>query len=214
MTLPTVPGITTYPPATPAEAQAAEEQLGFTLPDQLRDIWSESNGFELPAGFTMYGTQDIAERNRTWETSRYAPGYVVVGDDSGGRLVVMVASPRSTEAFSTDSGDLQPTNFTLLGQDLLKWIEEGASTEVQDSHAQVALASVDVILERAPAHLRELISLKESLGLQASIGHIKRGLADPPVLLAEGVPYQKYKNRVDRLPAHLRVLISLRPSAL
>lgn len=184
------------------------------LPDALIGLWGLSNGFSLPNGFVLYGADEIVERNRTWESSRYAPGYVVVGDDSGGRLVLMQASRDAIAAFSSDAGDLQPASFTPLGPDLIAWIESGASTEVQDSAGQVALASVDVYLDRSPPDLKDLLTIKSALGIDLSIGDMRRGVSSAPLLLAQGVPYQKFRNRVDRLPAHLQALLSLRPVAL
>jgi hypothetical protein len=34
---------------------------------------------------TVYGVADLAERNATFETAGYCPGFLLIGDDSGGR---------------------------------------------------------------------------------------------------------------------------------
>lgn len=209
-----LPGIVLRPPATPAQVVRAQRQLDLTVPDVVRELWSHSDGFALPGGFVLYSTDEIGERNRTWEAPRYAPGYVVIGDDSGGRLVVMKAAPGSTEVFSSDAGDLEPARFTRLGTDLGAWIESGASTEDAGSRGQVALASVDVYLDRSPDDVKDLLVLKSTLGVELGLGAIKRGLETPPVLLARGVPYQKFQMRVERLPKALQVLVSFRPVAL
>ncbi|MET9655840.1 SMI1/KNR4 family protein [Streptomyces sp. NPDC006510] len=47
-------------------------------------LWRSTPGVLLDNGVHIYGPHLIGERNETFEVSRYAPGWVLVGDDSGG----------------------------------------------------------------------------------------------------------------------------------
>ncbi|MEU6920662.1 SMI1/KNR4 family protein [Streptomyces sp. NPDC046631] len=47
-------------------------------------LWRSTPGVLLDNGVHAYGPQCAGERNETFEVSRYAPDWVLVGDDSGG----------------------------------------------------------------------------------------------------------------------------------
>jgi hypothetical protein len=36
-----------------------------------------------------YGTDELVERNQTWEVDEHAKGYVTIGDNSGGKVFLM-----------------------------------------------------------------------------------------------------------------------------
>ncbi|UNK30959.1 hypothetical protein MNO09_00130 (plasmid) [Bacillus sp. N5-665] len=45
-----------------------------------------TNGFSIGGGLIIYGTDDIIERNETWEVTEYANGYVAIDDDGSGKV--------------------------------------------------------------------------------------------------------------------------------
>ncbi|MFE6663176.1 SMI1/KNR4 family protein [Streptomyces sp. NPDC057697] len=52
-------------------------------------LWRSTPGVLLGNGVHVYGPQSIGERNETFEVPRYAPDWVLVGDDSGGGGLLM-----------------------------------------------------------------------------------------------------------------------------
>ncbi|MFJ9517869.1 hypothetical protein ACIRPK_06320 [Kitasatospora sp. NPDC101801] len=61
----------------------------------------------------------------------YAPGFVLIGDDSGGRGFLLRADgpgPGSA-VFSSDLGDLDPADFDVESTDFASWIESLGPTE-------------------------------------------------------------------------------------
>lgn len=84
------------------EQQVADSFAGFltvqaALASGLKDgpnpsiarLWRSTPGALLPNGVVIYGPHIIRERNNTYEVREYAPDWVLIGDDSGGRGLFM-----------------------------------------------------------------------------------------------------------------------------
>ncbi|KAA2253955.1 hypothetical protein F0L68_31570 [Solihabitans fulvus] len=82
-----------------------------------------SDGLLTAAGTAVYETGAIAERNTTYEVAEYAPGFVLIGDDSGGRGFLVRAGDAATAVFSSDLGDLDPADFQVEAADLAGWLD-------------------------------------------------------------------------------------------
>ncbi|QEI08723.1 hypothetical protein FXN63_24905 [Pigmentiphaga aceris] len=79
-------------PASAADIQAMCEQLGLPATCWLGGFWAAHNGAMLNDLVVIYATDDIAERNQTYDVGTSFPDHVSVGDDSGGRLILMPKS--------------------------------------------------------------------------------------------------------------------------
>ncbi|WP_342440954.1 SMI1/KNR4 family protein [Lysinibacillus sp. FSL K6-0075] len=116
---------TTYPPATDHQILHIENRLICQLPSAYRHVLKESNGLSFTNGVFIYGTEDILERNETWEVAEYAKGYIAIGDDSGGMVFLMAIKAENYRVFAVDGGDMNPQHATLVTSDLCKWRQEG-----------------------------------------------------------------------------------------
>ncbi|MFC8826958.1 hypothetical protein ACFT9I_16640 [Streptomyces sp. NPDC057137] len=74
------------------------------------------------AGIVVYSAGSRVERNVTYEVADYAPEFVLVGDDSGGRGFLVRADDPDSGVFSSDLGDLDPAEFEIEAADLVSWI--------------------------------------------------------------------------------------------
>ncbi|MER5637228.1 hypothetical protein ABT095_09735 [Kitasatospora sp. NPDC002227] len=79
-------------------------------------------GLLTDAGIAVHPAAERPERNETYEVARYAPGFVLIGDDSGGRGFLLRTDDPYSPVFSTDLGDLDPADFTLEAPDLPGWL--------------------------------------------------------------------------------------------
>jgi len=73
-----------------------ELQLGYPLPQQYKDIMTEIDGGEGFVGdqyLILWRVNEIAEFNKEYEVSKYAPGLLLFGSSGGG------------EAFAFDTRD-------------------------------------------------------------------------------------------------------------
>ncbi|MEV4573968.1 hypothetical protein AB0K16_12005 [Nonomuraea jabiensis] len=111
------------PAATPADVTRARAETAMSLPASLLALWSVRDGLLTESGVAVYSAGDIGERNATYEVARYAPGFLLVGDDSGGRGFLVRADDPDSAVFSSGLGDLEPAGFDIVSADLASWIE-------------------------------------------------------------------------------------------
>ncbi|MEU9759089.1 SMI1/KNR4 family protein [Streptomyces sp. NPDC001834] len=92
-------------------------------------LWRSTPGVLLDNGVHIYGPDCLTERNETFEVARYAPHWVLVGDDSGGCGLFMRRHGRDrTRVHRLDLGAIDErieTNGDLMTDDLLGWLRAG-----------------------------------------------------------------------------------------
>jgi hypothetical protein len=109
--------------ATPAELVRAQAETALSFPAPLVALWKVRDGLLTEAGIAVYSAGCIGERNTTYEVAQYAPGFVLIGDDSGGRGFLLRADDPGSAVFSSDLGDLDPADFDVESMDFASWIE-------------------------------------------------------------------------------------------
>lgn len=77
------------PPATAEQVKQAEAELGSALPPSYAALLAQTDGLSCDGRLVLLATQGIASRNADYEVAEYLPGYVMIGDDSGGVAIVM-----------------------------------------------------------------------------------------------------------------------------
>ena len=113
------------PPASDASLQEAEKALGLALPEAFRRLLKQSDGVSDQEGVLVYGSEDLAERNETWEVGTYAPGFLAIGDNSGGVIALVSRSDDHAGVWVSDSGDLEPKDFNQVADSLEDWFKKG-----------------------------------------------------------------------------------------
>ena len=127
-------------PALPVDAVEAVEPAVHrgepaTAPNpSVVELWRTTPGLCLSDGTTVYGPHSLAERNATYEVDLYAPGWVLVGDDSGGLGYLMRApgpdfsaatAREASEVVALDLGALCPdvaAEGEYVTDDLVGWL--------------------------------------------------------------------------------------------
>jgi hypothetical protein len=101
-----------------------EISLRMRLPNAYHDLLKIANGFTFENGLRIYSSVEVIERNATLETEIYAPGYLAIGDDSGGRCILIALHDEGV--FLVDMGSMDPDDMRRIGASLGDWIESGA----------------------------------------------------------------------------------------
>ena len=114
-------------PATEEQIQAVEAQLKLALPVAFREILKVSDGVPTAGEVVLYETASLWERNEQWaQVAQRAPGFVAIGDDSGGRVLLMRAEPWATSVELCDVVALDdPTSFIHVTDSLHVWLQSG-----------------------------------------------------------------------------------------
>lgn len=108
--------------ASSADVARARAELALPLPAPLVALWKVADGLMTESGVTVYSAGCIGERNATYEVVEYAPGFLLIGDDSGGRGFLLRAGVPDSAVFSSDLGDLSPEGFEVESVDFPSWI--------------------------------------------------------------------------------------------
>ncbi|MDR0120407.1 SMI1/KNR4 family protein [Bacillus pumilus] len=124
-----IPGLIINNPETDINIKKAESQLNMVLPDAYKNLLKQTNGCSIGGDVLLYGTEDITERNATWEVQQYASGYVAIGDDGGGRVFLMRQAEEEKKVWIVDAGVMDPQHAELVTENLLEWVSRGCIIE-------------------------------------------------------------------------------------
>jgi hypothetical protein len=102
-----------------------EEVLGIALPKDYRDFLVASNGMSIDGGVLVYGSDDLVDRNETFEVKDYMPGYVAIGDSGEGAVFVMKLDSADSSVYAVDAGVMDAELMNTVGASLQDWMNKG-----------------------------------------------------------------------------------------
>lgn len=111
--------------ATDNDIKILDGQFSFKLPLEYTELLRNANGFVLNNGLTVYSSSEVFERNETFEVEEYAPGYLAIGDDSGGLSILI--NIENEKIYSVDQGIMDPDDMDLQSDSLEQWVLRGCS---------------------------------------------------------------------------------------
>ena len=103
-----------------------EREIGGKLP-QVHAVFLIRNSGDIRGdSLLLYRAADLSERNAAAHVQRFAPGWLAVGDDSGGRLVMIQLDDSDARPLLVDAGALGfPAMMRELGKTWREWEELG-----------------------------------------------------------------------------------------
>jgi SMI1 / KNR4 family (SUKH-1) len=107
------------------EIKLIEDWAGAKLPDAYKRILEDYDKRIFYGPVFIYSAKEVIERNETFGAREYCPGYITIGDDSGGRAMVIGLDDRRCRVFMVDHGSMSPKDFELVATDLSAWVEAG-----------------------------------------------------------------------------------------
>ena len=102
-----------------------ESWVGAPIADSYRSFLASHGGQFVGNFVRFYSVDELIERNECYQTLQYCPGFLAIGDDSGGRAVVMSQRMVPPTVFLVDHGSMSPEDFELVSDSLLDWVNSG-----------------------------------------------------------------------------------------
>ena len=93
------------------------------LPSSYKDFLEDIEVEFTHEDILFYGKGTIIERNETLEVTKYAPGYIAIGDDSGGRAIILSLINESVSFVS--QGSMNPEFREDISASFHTWKKEG-----------------------------------------------------------------------------------------
>lgn len=112
-------------PASPEAIAQAEQALGVSLPQQLRNLYNQTNGVFGDWTVTIFEVESLFERNETYGVSECLPHLLYIGNDNGNQGVFVPRSSSEFTVFESDLGDQSIEGLVTLAPNLSNWFEHG-----------------------------------------------------------------------------------------
>ncbi|MDM5187364.1 SMI1/KNR4 family protein [Bacillus sp. DX4.1] len=191
-----IPGFIKNKPGNDIEIQELEDLMKIKFPHVYKDLLTYTNGFSINGGVTIYGTDEIVERNKTLEVNEYANGYVAIGDDGSGNVFLMLQSTDSKEVLLVDSGDMNPNHATIITLDFSEWINFGCFNITTNRIPDICNI---VLVETPNGGLKDLVKIKSVLGTDMPAADLLKGSKNLPFTVVKNFPYGKAKKLIQKL---------------
>lgn len=179
----------THPAASAKSIAGVIHTLGVDRDAWVAKFWARYDGALLNDQVLIYSVSDVIERNQTYEIGNSFPRQIAIGDDSGGRLI-LIDKVASEVFYLIDSGDpfLEDADIFYSIDELL----DNLSGE-QDS----TLNKIDIVAvgDDKPTS-QEVLAIKKGLGLSFSIADIKAKLEQKNEVILADVKAVKYESIV------------------
>jgi len=149
----------------------------------------------------IYGTEEIIERNETWEVNEYAKGYVAIGDDGGGTVFLMELDIAGT-VFAVGCGDMNPQNASIIAVDFKSWIDSGCFSKSEEEELGEPIVTCNIVLTASPnGGLKDLVEIKNVLHIKIAAFDLLKCSKNLPCELVKDYPYDKAIKLIESLGA-------------
>lgn len=191
-----------YSPVDENEIKKVEEEMGLVLPNAYKQLLQHTNGFVTENGIVIFGVDIINERNTTYEVREYAKGYVAVGSNGEGKFLLMAANENATELIQVDSGVMDPMYATVVSNNFVKWINDGAiDVEFVDEEQEIYIEQLcNLILISPPVGgAMDLKKIQEVFNIKKGAFDLLKGSKQLPFVLMKDIPVELALKNIKQL---------------
>lgn len=107
---------------------AVERWHGAPIASGLREFVAAHGGRAI-GEVRLYAADEWIERNECYETPVYCPGWLALGDDGGGRAIMVHAALTPPTVFVVGHGSMSEADFRRVGEDLALWVAGGCGVD-------------------------------------------------------------------------------------
>ncbi|CAB1083336.1 hypothetical protein D1AOALGA4SA_10908 [Olavius algarvensis Delta 1 endosymbiont] len=102
-----------------------EDYIGGKLPSSYKQFLESHNERPQNDVVVLYLIDELIERNKTYETTKYAPGYINIGDDSGGSAFLLKLGENDPPVHVVGHGSMDPKYMELVSDSFIEWLKSG-----------------------------------------------------------------------------------------
>lgn len=102
--------------------EALERWLGAPLPAHYLRFLQDGQEGMRGEQVLLYGAESLMERNETYDTQQSCLGYLTIGDDSGGRAVMLALDGSDRAVYLVGHGSMQRDDFERVADDFAAWL--------------------------------------------------------------------------------------------
>ncbi|MCH5512230.1 SMI1/KNR4 family protein [Pseudomonas syringae] len=174
-------------PANVNEIESICKELGISEKNWLRKFWPECNGAVLEDQIVIYPTDQIVERNKTYEIDINFPEYILIGDDSGGGLI-LIPKKGLEKFYFIGSGDPFINDAEVFDS-----IEQLTAYAMADVDSDSDSGNIVSVAESKPK-ASDVLKIKKDFNLDYSIALLTKKLEKKDEIISENVKLIKYKS--------------------
>lgn len=183
-------------PASDENIKFACTQLNIADSGWLVEFWKAHDGATLNDRILIYSTKDIVERNQTYQVNINFPEYILVGDDSGGGLII-IPKTGVNRFYFIDAGAPFIDDAEMY-ESLESLIDNVIEDEGPDLDVGIIVSTCQV-----KAKPSEVLKIKKELGLDFSIQVLAEKLETENCIIMKNVNINKYR---DVLASHAHLI--------
>src|SRR5688572_6123841 len=126
---------TSAEPASDEAIAAAQVALGCNFPSEYIELLRCSNGIAASgdtSSLILYSVDEIQERNETYRVQQQSPALLMIGDDGGGRGILLEHGTSSSPIYLIGMGSLAIEDAKILAANLEDWLRENLPLDNQN----------------------------------------------------------------------------------
>jgi hypothetical protein len=107
-----------------------ERYFGQTLPKTYREFITTLEK-EIEGDVYLYLVEHLIERNECYETKKYAPGFINIGDNGGGEAFIIKIDEDDPEVYIVGHGSMDPKLKEFVHKSFSSWVLSGFAYEYE-----------------------------------------------------------------------------------
>jgi len=100
-----------------------EEYFGCSLPASYKTFLEGHTAEFMNDLVVLYQAHQVIEMNETYQTKEYAPGYINIGDDSGGRAFLLKFGEDDPSVNVVGHGSMDSEYMEFVANKFSEWIK-------------------------------------------------------------------------------------------
>ncbi len=174
-------------PTEEKDIKLCENSIGQNIPEIYKEFLRETNGMDLDT-CVLYDTDCIVEMYNVHEFAKYAPNYLSIGNDNGGRELIIKSEKNTTMCGFLDAGAIgtaEPDEWF----DFASWLKNGC--EIIERENGTADIGVVEIINLPSDKLKFLVETKKVFSLSVSASELLKSINSLPYVILKDVYMSK-----------------------